>query len=87
MEAEFVTSYLANMFEIGLKVAMPILLLTLLVGLGVSIIQVVTQIQEMTLTFVPKIFISVVALGLFGNWMLGLLIEFTTNSFRMVASF
>jgi flagellar biosynthetic protein FliQ len=48
----------------------PIMLCTLVVGLVVSVLQVVTQIQDMSLTFIPKLVATVLALTLFGPWML-----------------
>ena len=57
----------------------PILGLTMLVGLIISIFQVVTQIQEMSLTFIPKIITVAVVLVVFGPWMLRTLIQFATT--------
>lgn len=53
-----------------LKMSAPVLLVSLVVGLIVSIFQTVTSIQEQTLTFVPKIIAIFIALMVFGNWML-----------------
>ncbi|WP_448214109.1 flagellar biosynthetic protein FliQ [Colwellia sp. MEBiC06753] len=78
---------LGEMFHVALKIASPILFSTLIVGLLVSVIQVVTQIQEMTLTFVPKILVSLAVLGMMGHWMLSQLIEFTTSLFTQIATF
>jgi flagellar biosynthetic protein FliQ len=62
---------------VGLQVAMPILIAALVVGLIVSVFQAVTQIQEMTLQFVPKIIaVGLVAL-VAGGWMLTQIVEFT----------
>jgi flagellar biosynthetic protein FliQ len=62
---------------VGLQVAMPILIAALVVGLIVSVFQAVTQIQEMTLQFVPKI-LAVGLVALFaGGWMLMQMVEFT----------
>lgn len=58
-------------------VAAPVLILSLLVGLAVSIFQATTQIQEQTLTFVPKILAILIGIVIFGSWMLRVLIEFT----------
>lgn len=58
-------------------VSAPMLGLSLIVGLAVSIFQATTQIQEQTLTFVPKILAVIGAIALFGSWMLKVLIEFT----------
>ncbi|MGH7443007.1 MAG: flagellar biosynthesis protein FliQ [bacterium] len=60
----------------------PMLLLGLLVGVLISILQSVTQIQEMTLTFVPKIVAVVLALIVFGPWMLRLLTTFSLELFQ-----
>ena len=59
-----------------IKVSLPVLLVSLCVGLAVSIFQTVTSIQEQTLTFVPKIICVFLALILFGNWMMNSLVEF-----------
>jgi len=59
-----------------IKCAMPILLVSLIVGLVVSIFQTVTSIQEQTLTFVPKIVCVFLSLILFGSWMMNEMVEF-----------
>ena len=56
--------------------AAPVLLVSLIVGLIVSIFQTVTSIQEQTLTFVPKILAIFVALLIFGHWMMNTMVEF-----------
>ena len=63
--------------ETMLIVSLPILLVSLAVGLVISVFQAVTQIQEMTITFVPKIIVTFVSLLLFGPWMLSKLTDFT----------
>lgn len=60
-----------------LKVGSPILLLALLVGLTISLFQALTQMQEMTLTFVPKALVIFLSLLLFMPFMLGVLVSFT----------
>ncbi|GIV10125.1 MAG: flagellar biosynthetic protein FliQ [Fimbriimonadales bacterium] len=66
---------------VGLQVAMPILITALIVGLLVSVFQAVTQIQEMTLQFIPKM-IAVGLVALFaGGWMLMQIVEFTARVF------
>ncbi len=62
-----------------IKVSAPILLVSLIVGLIISIFQTVTSIQEQTLTFVPKIIAVFLTLILLGNWMLTELASFMTN--------
>lgn len=75
------------MFKTALQIALPIMIVSLVVGIAISIFQVVTQIQEMTLTFVPKILMVVVTLGMFGNWMLTLLVDFTQAMFTSIGNF
>ena len=60
-----------------LKVSSPLLLLALAVGLIISLFQALTQMQEMTLTFVPKIVVMFLSLLLFTPFMLGVLVAFT----------
>lgn len=62
-----------------IKVAAPVLLVSLVIGLIISIFQAVTSIQEQTLTFVPKIVSVFLALILLGNWMLTQLAGFMTE--------
>ena len=64
---------------IVLYVSAPMLGLSLIVGLAVSIFQAATQIHEQTLAFIPKILAVIVALAIFGSWMLRILIEYTQN--------
>jgi flagellar biosynthetic protein FliQ len=63
----------------ALMVAAPVLGLGLLVGIVVSVFQAVTQIQEQTLSFIPKILAIFIALIIFGPWMLNMLVQFTHN--------
>lgn len=62
-----------------IKVSLPVLLVSVCVGLAVSIFQTVTSIQEQTLTFVPKIICVFLSLVLFGNWMMTTMVEFMTS--------
>lgn len=62
-----------------IEVSLPVLLVSLVVGLAISIFQTVTSIQEQTLTFVPKIVSVFLALMLLGNWMITSLVEYTTQ--------
>jgi len=64
--------------------AAPLLISALAVGLLVGMFQAATQIQDMTLSFIPKLIVLVIALGLTGHWMLGLLIDYTRNLFLMI---
>ena len=62
-----------------IKTATPILLVSLVIGLAISIFQTVTSIQEQTLTFVPKIICVFLGLMLLGNYMITNIIEFMTE--------
>ena len=72
---------------IALLVCAPALLLGLVTGLVVSIFQAVTQIQEPTLAFIPKIIVVALAILLFGPFMLALLTDFTTRVFAGIPQF
>lgn len=67
-----------------LTVSAPMLILGLIVGLAISIFQAVTQIHEMTLTFVPKIVAVGLALLIFFPWIINLLVGFTTRLFEQI---
>ena len=84
MTPEFVVSFAQEAIKVTILVSLPILALGLAVGLVISIFQAVTQIQEMTLTFVPKILIVLVALLFFSNWMLEQLMQFTLNVIHQI---
>lgn len=81
MNSDLVLSLLHEMLKVGAVVAGPLVLAGLVVGLLVSILQVVTQIQEMSLTFVPKIVVMAFILMLLGGWMLAQLVQFATQLF------
>jgi flagellar biosynthetic protein FliQ len=66
---------------VSFMVGAPILIVTLVIGVSVSIVQAVTQVNEMTLTFVPKFIGVAVVLMLFGPWMLNTIVTFTTTMF------
>lgn len=71
----------------ALLVGGPILGVSLLVGLLVSIFQAMTQIQEQTLSFIPKILAIIAVMLLLGPWMLNVLITYTGNLFSQLATF
>jgi flagellar biosynthetic protein FliQ len=66
------------------KLCAPILLVTLAVGFAISLLQSVTQIQEVTLTFVPKLGAVALVLLLAGNWMLAEMISFTRQLYELI---
>mgnify|MGYP003333774399 CR=1 FL=1 len=67
---------------ISAKLALPILLVALVIGTVISLLQAVTQVQEMTLTFVPKVVAIAGVLLLGGGWMLNQLVEFTRRLYE-----
>jgi len=79
MTSDFALALTNEMLWTAILISAPILGLSMLVGLLISLIQVVTQIQEMSLTFVPKIFTVALALVVFGSWMLGTLVNYAKS--------
>jgi flagellar biosynthesis protein FliQ len=74
-------------FKMALLLSMPMLLAGLVAGLSISIFQAVTQINESTLSFVPKILITIVVAIFTMPWMMNMMIEFTTRMIDMIPSF
>jgi flagellar biosynthetic protein FliQ len=87
MTPEFVVTFAQEAIKTTILVSMPMLGLGLAVGLVVSIFQAVTQIHEMTLTFVPKILVVLVALLFFASWMLEHLMRFATTTIEQIPFF
>ncbi len=77
-----VTAVAAKAIWVTLQLGGPILLVGLLIGLIVSIFQAVTQIQEQTLVFIPKIVGIVAVLAITGPWMLNTMVNYTEELFR-----
>ena len=77
MTPDFALALTDEMLWTAMLIGGPVLGLSMLVGLLVSIFQVVTQIQEMSLTFVPKVVTVALTLIAFGPWMLGVLLKFS----------
>ena len=86
MEAKLVALGVET-FKIALLLALPGLLTGMLLGLAVSIFQATTQINEMTLSFIPKIIGVVIVIILTMPWMLNSMIDFSTNTLNMIPSF
>ena len=76
-----VTQIAAQTMMLGAKIAAPVLLTALLVGFLISLFQAATQIQEPTLSFVPKMIAVAIALLVTGNWVLSELVSFTQSLF------
>ena len=83
---EFVIDIGRKAVQTVLLVAAPMLLSGLIIGLLVSIFQAATQINEQTMTFVPKIVAVLVALLLFGPWIMNILLPFTTSILEGIAT-
>ena len=84
MTQDSVVSICVSAMELALKVGMPLLLVGLVIGLVVSVFQAVTQIQEQTLSFIPKIIGLAVVLVVGGPWMLGQLIVWTQELYGQI---
>jgi len=81
MSVDFLVGFAKEAVTMSLLLSAPMLGFGLFVGLIVSIFQAVTQVQEMTLTFVPKILAVMLAIILFLPWMMNLFVDYTTNIF------
>ena len=74
-------------FKIALLLSLPGLLAGMFIGLAVSIFQATTQINEMTLSFIPKILGVVIVIVLTMPWMINSMIDFAQNTFNLIPSF
>ncbi len=79
MTIDDVTAMTGEALYTIILVSAPVLLVSLIVGLVISIFQTVTSIQEQTLTFVPKVICVFVALMILGHWMLNTMVEFMVS--------
>lgn len=86
MEAKLIALGIET-FKIALLLALPALLTGMFVGLAVSIFQATTQINEMTLSFIPKIIGVVIVIILTMPWMLNSVTDFTLDVFNMIPNF
>ena len=84
MNQDTVVSLVADMMAVALKVALPLLLAALVIGLMVSIFQAVTQIQEQTLSFIPKVIGIVVVILVAGPWMLDEVVSYTQRLYEQI---
>jgi flagellar biosynthetic protein FliQ len=81
---ELIVNLVQQALQVGILVAAPMLLAALVAGLIVSVFQAATQINEMTLPFVPKLLALFAAAVLAGPWMLGLMVDFTRRLFSSI---
>jgi flagellar biosynthetic protein FliQ len=87
MTPEFVIGFARQSIETALMIALPMLGIGLVVGITVSVIQAATQIQEMTLTFVPKILAIFLALLFSFPWIMDKMISFTRELFLNIPNY
>ena len=73
--------------KVALMLAAPVLIATMVVGVLISILQAATQIQEMTITFVPKMIVAAIVLVVLGPWMIRMLVNFTLQLYGNIPSF
>ena len=84
MTPEFVINLVQNALFMLIVVSAPIMAVALLVGLLVSVLQAATQINEMTLTFIPKLLAMFVMLVVAGPWMINTLMDYTIRLFTSI---
>ena len=87
MTPEFVVGFARQSIELALMISLPMLGVGLIVGVSVSIIQAATQIQEMTLSFIPKIVSIFIALLISFPWIMDKMITFTQNVFLNIPNY
>jgi flagellar biosynthetic protein FliQ len=79
MTADFVVGLMAEAIKVAFLISAPVLITGLVVGIAISLFQAVTQIQEMTLVFVPKIIAIMVVLVAAFPWMINIMVTYTHN--------
>lgn len=87
MTPEFVTSIARETIEVILIISLPVLIAGMAIGLLISVLQAVTQIQEMTLTFVPKIIVVFVVLLILSPWMMEVMVNYTSRIFTGIPEY
>jgi flagellar biosynthetic protein FliQ len=87
MSVDFIVGIMAETVRVALMVSAPVLFVGLVVGVVISLFQAVTQVQEMTLVFVPKIVACLIVLVAALPWMINLLLSFTHNLFTNIPNY
>jgi flagellar biosynthetic protein FliQ len=87
MTTDFALQLVGEMLLAALAISAPVVVPIMIVGLVISVLQVVTQVQEVSLTFVPKIIAVFIALVVFGPWMLRRLLAFSAAAIAQAGSF
>ncbi|NMA34502.1 MAG: flagellar biosynthesis protein FliQ [Clostridiaceae bacterium] len=84
MDQDTVITIAQNALMTVIYVSAPLLLVSLIVGLAVSVFQATTQIQEATLSFIPKILAVILTIAVLGSWMLNMLTDYTVNLYDSI---
>jgi len=86
MDSGLAVHLMAQLFWTGLLICLPVLGVIMLVGVLISVLQVVTQVQEMSLSFVPKLLIAAITLVVCGPWMLRKLTQYASGLWSGIPS-
>ncbi|MBO8463825.1 MAG: flagellar biosynthetic protein FliQ [Firmicutes bacterium] len=86
MNLSAIENVLVEVFVLSFKIGGPMLIISMVVGIVISVLQAATQIHEQTLTFVPKLILIGILLVLFGGSMMNMLEQFLKEIFRLIAS-
>jgi flagellar biosynthesis protein FliQ len=87
MTQDTVVSLIVSMMSVTVKVAAPMLIAGLVVGLVISVFQAVTQIQEQTLSFIPKVIALIAIVAIAGPWMLDTLVTWTQQLWAAIPNY
>lgn len=86
MSQDYVLAVFREALLLALKLAGPLLIVSIVIGLVIAIFQAATQIHEQTLTFVPKVLVIALLLLAMGSWMMSLMTEFFQYLFELIAA-
>ncbi|QCI16918.1 flagellar biosynthetic protein FliQ [Buchnera aphidicola (Aphis helianthi)] len=84
MTPEYIMVLFSQAMKVALMIASPLLLSALISGLIISILQAATQVNEQTLSFIPKIISILATIALLGPWMLGVMLDYMHNLFNNI---
>ena len=84
MTTDTVVSLIRQALEVAMLTAGPLLLASLVTGLLISIFQAATQINEMTLTFIPKLVVTFIVMVVFGPWMLSMMVDYVARLYGSI---
>lgn len=87
MNQDTVVNLMQNIFVLILELAAPVMIVSVVIGLLVSVFQTITQIQESTLTFVPKIIAGVITIVILMPWMISIVVSRVKELFESMQSF